>query len=287
MKLKIVSTINPHRFHHCYETLQHWSSFAQVIEIVLLQDKKEIPALQRKLVDKGHYLKRSLAPISLASVTTTCPNNSRWPKTKKLLSLEQLLCYFSSSKNLAPDDDILFVNSDVRIESAVFFDSLFPNDHSFLFLHRTDCFCGKKLGAYTHGVDAIFVPSYLRREIPLSKSLKRYFVGAPGWDHYLPLYLSAKSFRVKIRHSPFLLHEVHNTSYPGYYTFFVLQLVVDIIALPLPSIPFSIFTPFIAFLSGLSDDSVISSILHKIFVFPALRSIGWQITRKTHDSSKS
>ena len=276
---RLVTTVNPGCLPRCLSGITSWLSCPQVVGVTLLQAPEEKHIIDNYIKDAYPDLGKRITtePYCNFSTSINCSVVS------SLLRLDVLLTFIGTYQDNSIDT-VLFLNSDILLSSDRFFsqvNSILHSGSEVAFIHRLDIDCEscKQLGFYLHGIDGFIIKHY-RPDPLLLKVASRYYVGMPGWDHILPLIYSPYVYSQSFLCSSSAQHCIHPTSNPGHYRSYASKLISD----------------YICFGTGLSKCQVaidwlllrlcaipfLLSLLHKLIVYPRLRSLGWSIRRKAH-----
>lgn len=274
----LFTSINTRTVEKALENIGDWQKFDQVAGVRLIQNDRESWEISAR-VNIPQQVK--ILNTGVLGTSTRSPDNP-----KGLPSLRELLCCMrQESMEIDGEALYLYLNSDIVIRDKQFFEDIRPASDCITLLHRKDV-SGRSSdtrdeGFYIHGVDG-FCASPLRLNEIVYGSSDIFYLGLPGWDQYLPLLCWVNGWKPRFICSQFAVHKMHSTSNPGSYDMFARRLVLTYL--------FEFYLRLkprngrrIAYISSwikVNDWSI--SLFHKVVVFPALRSLGWRIMRRSH-----
>lgn len=274
----IYTSVNPKNKQDALANITAWKSFSCVKSVKLIQSEHEFADIS------GFFGREDeVEVISTGSIA----NRKRSADNPKDLPRLSELIYCMGIESLRESNDVhyIYLNSDIIITDKGFFDDLGPVDKYIALVHRKDVSSsskdGKVHGFYIHGVDGFCLNSVMLSGIVYGYS-DMFYLGLPGWDQYLPLLTWLNGWRRRFVYSDFAIHKMHNTSNPGNHRLFANLLIVAYICEYYLKFEARFTQKMLAITSSMRSCYWMTSVMHKLVVFPALRTLGWKIRRKCH-----
>ena len=272
----LYTSINPKDVGKSLANIRRWQEYADVQSVRLVQSDREFIEIS------GHV--RGLSGIDIINTHNIDGCGTSGDNPKGLPSLKELLVSMRG-ESLTQRSDTMFgyLNSDIIIGDRSFFDELSEVDGYVVLLHRRDVLQTERgiedKGFYMHGVDGFFMNCLMLEHIRYGCS-DRFYLGLPGWDQYFPLMCWLNSWKQSYITSRFMIHKMHSTSNPGNYGLFASRLIFVYMFeyyLKMHLSQAHVIPDIVRFVQ---KNGWITSVMHKIVVFTALRSLGWKITRR-------
>ena len=274
----LYTSINTKSIEKSLSNIEAWKNYSMVAEVKLIQNDTESREISRYI--NGIQQIKVVNTKTLSDKCQSMDNPKGLPNIKDLL----LSMRHTSLEDCAQEIH-LYLNSDIVIRGIGFFESLGSMDNCMYLVHRRDVWKTPKgfeeRGSYIHGIDAFCVSSLMLREIVYGSS-DMFYLGLPGWDQYLPLLCWMNRWQQRFITTKFAIHEMHDTSNPGSYILFANRLIVLYMCEYYMKMRSRRVRRIVSNISRVKGNNWITSICHKIIVFPALRSFGWKIQRKSH-----
>ena len=277
----LYTSISTNHIDKSLSNIERWKEYTEVECVKLIQNNRE------SLQVLG-YIKR-LKDVKVINTRGVDEDSRSSDNPKELPSLKELLASMRR-ESLRYNDDTqhIYLNSDIIIIDRDFFKDLGPAGRYIALLHRRDVSISKNgiedKGFYIHGVDGFCVSSLMLESVQYGSS-DLFYLGLPGWDQYLPLLCWLNGWQQRFIASQFAFHKIHNTSNPGRYSHFANRLIALYICEYYMNMRSRYVRQIVRVTSWIRGNDWMTSIGHKLVVFPALWSLGWRIQRKSHRST--
>jgi len=277
----IYTSINTANLSKSLSNIEHWKEYPEVECVKLIQNNREYQQI-------SGYI-RGIKDITVVNTGEDGEGSGSSDNPKELPSLKELLEYMRR-ESLEDNDprDHMYLNADIIIRNRAFFQDLGSVSGYIALLHRRDVSISKngieEKGVYIHGIDGFCVSSLMLESIQYGCS-DMFYLGLPGWDQYLPLLCWLNGWQQRFIASKSAIHKIHNTSNPGRYSYFACRLISLYIFEYYLKTRSRYIRRIVNLTSWMGRIDWVTSIGHKLVVFPALWSLGWKIQRKAHRSS--
>ena len=277
----IYTSINTGNIDKSLSNIEHWKEYPEVECVKLIQNNREC------LQITGYM--GTIKDITVINTGRISEDSRSSDNPKELPSLKQLL--ESMRRESQGDDDTrqhIYLNSDIIIKDRTFFQDLGSVAGYIALLHRRDVSISKngieEKGIYIHGIDGFCVSSLMLESIQYGCS-DMFYLGLPGWDQYLPLLCWLNGWQQRFIAPQSAIHKIHNTSNPGRYNYFACRLISLYVFEYYLNIRSRYMRQIVHLTSWVGRIDWVTSIGHKLVIFPALWSLGWKIQRTAHRSS--